>query len=160
MSCSRTQHGGGRSRTPDLSLRSPTLYHWATALPFRIMWVGVWYHVKCLGHDTLVRQHYKSEHWAPCRNQTLLWYDWKIVESDVKPEQTTTTELAIHCMGVAMAQELACWPCNTRVAGLIHCMLVKFFQLILSFSFQTLERAGVWSVVSTTSYVRTYTESA
>ena len=24
MSCSRTQHGGGRSRTPDLSLRSPT----------------------------------------------------------------------------------------------------------------------------------------
>ena len=35
MSCSRTQHGGGRSRTPDLSLRSPTLYHWATALPNR-----------------------------------------------------------------------------------------------------------------------------
>ena len=34
MSCSRTQHGGGRSRTPDLSLRSPTLYHWATALPY------------------------------------------------------------------------------------------------------------------------------
>ena len=33
MSCSRTQHGSGRSRTPDLSLRSPTLYHWATALP-------------------------------------------------------------------------------------------------------------------------------
>ena len=24
VSCSRTQHGGGRSRTPDLSLRSPT----------------------------------------------------------------------------------------------------------------------------------------
>ena len=36
MSCSRTQHGGGRSRTPDLSLRSPTLYHWATALPSQI----------------------------------------------------------------------------------------------------------------------------
>ena len=33
MSCSRTQHCGGRFRTPDLSLRSPTLYHWATALP-------------------------------------------------------------------------------------------------------------------------------
>ena len=33
MSCSRTQHGGGRFRTPDLSLRSPTRYHWATALP-------------------------------------------------------------------------------------------------------------------------------
>ena len=38
MSCSRTQHGGGRSRTPDLSLRSPTLYHWATALPDKILW--------------------------------------------------------------------------------------------------------------------------
>ena len=37
MSCSRTQHGGGRFRTPDLSLRSPTLYHWATALP---QWKG------------------------------------------------------------------------------------------------------------------------
>ena len=38
-----------------------------------------------------MRRHYKSEHWAPCCNQTLLWYDWKIVESDVKPEKTTTT---------------------------------------------------------------------
>ena len=27
VSCSRTQHGGGRLRTPDLSLRSPPLYH-------------------------------------------------------------------------------------------------------------------------------------
>ena len=35
VSCSRTQHGGGRFRTPDLSLRSPILYHWATALPHR-----------------------------------------------------------------------------------------------------------------------------
>ena len=51
----------------------------------------VWYHVKCLVHDTSVRQHYKSEHWAPCHNQTPLLYDWKIVESDVKPKQTTTT---------------------------------------------------------------------
>ena len=39
MSCSRTQHGGGRFRTPDLSLRSPTLYHWATALPHQIIWL-------------------------------------------------------------------------------------------------------------------------
>ena len=42
MSCSRTQHGGGRYRTPDLSLRSPTLYHWATALP----WYKFWQHFK------------------------------------------------------------------------------------------------------------------
>ena len=54
----------------------------------------VLYHVKCLGHDTSVRQHCKSGHWAPCRNQTLSWYDWKIVESDVKPEQTTTTKIS------------------------------------------------------------------
>ena len=28
----------------------------------------VWYHV--MGHDTSEKQHYKSEHCAPCRNQT------------------------------------------------------------------------------------------
>ena len=54
-----------------------------------IMWL-VWYHVKCLGHDTSVRQHYKSEHWAPYRNQTPSWNEW---QSDVKPEQTTATTL-------------------------------------------------------------------
>ena len=48
------------------------------------MWLGV---VSCQVY-TSVRQHYKIEHWAPCRNQTLSWYDWKIVESDVKPEYT------------------------------------------------------------------------
>ena len=30
------------------------------------------------------------EHWAPYRNQTPSWYDWKIVESNVKPKQTKT----------------------------------------------------------------------
>ena len=49
----------------------------------RMIWLGV-------GHDMSVSQHYKSEHWAPCHNQTLLWYEWKITESDVKPEQTTS----------------------------------------------------------------------
>ena len=44
MSCSRTQHGSGRFWTPDLSLQSPTLYHWATALPWNsnsseILWL-------------------------------------------------------------------------------------------------------------------------
>ena len=33
LSCSRTQNGGCRYRTPDLSLRSQRLYHSATALP-------------------------------------------------------------------------------------------------------------------------------
>ena len=66
----------------------------------RIIWLGV-VSCKCLGHDTSVRQHYKSEHWAPCRNQTLSWYDWTFVESDVKSEQTTTKKIdakhQIHC---------------------------------------------------------------
>ena len=35
VSCSRTQNGGCRYRTPDLSLRSRRLYHSATALPRR-----------------------------------------------------------------------------------------------------------------------------
>ena len=53
----------------------------------RVMWVGV---VSCQvsGHDISVRQHYKSERWAPCGNQTPSQYDWKIVESDIKSEQT------------------------------------------------------------------------
>ena len=34
VSCSRTKHGDlSEDRTPDLSLRSPTLYHYATAPP-------------------------------------------------------------------------------------------------------------------------------
>ena len=32
--------------------------------------MDMWSYFKCLGHDTSVRQHNKSEHWAPCRNQT------------------------------------------------------------------------------------------
>ena len=32
----------------------------------------------------------KGEHWAPCLNKSPLWYVRKIVESDVKSEQTTT----------------------------------------------------------------------
>ena len=37
----------------------------------------VWYHVKCLGHDISVRQHYKREHRAACRNQIPSWCYWK-----------------------------------------------------------------------------------
>ena len=34
MSCSRTQHGDAcGDQTQDLSIRSPTLYHYANALP-------------------------------------------------------------------------------------------------------------------------------
>ena len=47
---------------------------------------------KCLGHDISVRQHSKSEHWAPCHIQTPSRYDWKIVESDVKPKSNKQTK--------------------------------------------------------------------
>ena len=71
----------------------------------------VWYHVNCLGHDTSVRQYYKSEHWAPCRNQTPSWYDWKIVESDVKPKQTTTmVDQYAHTINrYCSTAVLSCW---------------------------------------------------
>ena len=32
----------------------------------------------------------KVQHWARCRNQTSSWYDWKIVEGNIKLEQTLT----------------------------------------------------------------------
>ena len=39
MSCSRTQHGGAcGDRTQDLSIRSQTPYHYATALPKIILY--------------------------------------------------------------------------------------------------------------------------
>ena len=48
----------------------------------------MWYHVKCLGHDTSMRQHYKSE--LPVATRHRHDMTEKIVESDVKPKQTTT----------------------------------------------------------------------
>ena len=47
---------------------------------------------KCLGPDISVRQHSKSEHWAPCHSQTPSRYDWKIVESNVKPKSNKETK--------------------------------------------------------------------
>ena len=41
---------------------------------------------KCLGRDISVMQPYKSEQWAPCHIRKPSRYDWKIVESDVKPK--------------------------------------------------------------------------
>ena len=43
MSCSRTQHGGGRSRTPDLSLRSPRVGGgWSGVGWLKCGGVGMW----------------------------------------------------------------------------------------------------------------------
>ena len=44
----------------------------------------------CLRHDISVRQHSKSEHWAPCHIQTPSRYDWKIVASNVRPKNKQT----------------------------------------------------------------------
>ena len=41
MSCPRTHHGDAcGDRTQDLSIQSPTLYHYATALPRAILFSG------------------------------------------------------------------------------------------------------------------------
>ena len=70
-SCSSfgTQDLRGRARTGQPSVR--------------IMWLGVVCQLSGVGHDISMRRHYKSERWAPCRNQTPSWYDWQIVENDV-----------------------------------------------------------------------------
>ena len=59
----------------------------------------------------LVRQHYKSEHWAPWHNQTPLWYDWKIVESDIKPDWSTQ------------------WQDNVTGCGIIQVSGARFFRV-------------------------------
>ena len=68
MSCSRTQHGGGRSRTPDLSLWSPTLYHWATALPV-------------LNHEKMcIKSRLQRGFFETCSK----WSKWQEVSVDIK----------------------------------------------------------------------------
>ena len=68
-------------------LAAPCLARWLTGRgrtgqpSVRTMWPGVVLCQMSGEYDTSVRQHYKSEHWAPCPNQTSLWYDWKIVEN-------------------------------------------------------------------------------
>ena len=56
MSCSRTQHAVAcGDRTQDLSIRSPTLYHYATALPLACKVLLLFWHeasvVQCLCHS-------------------------------------------------------------------------------------------------------------
>ena len=46
---------------------------------------------KCLGRDISVRQHSKSEHWAPCHIQTPSRYDWKRLKATLSPNQTNTS---------------------------------------------------------------------
>ena len=43
---------------------------------------------ECLGRDISVRQHSKSEHWAPCHIQTPSRYDWKRLKATLSPNQT------------------------------------------------------------------------
>ena len=50
---------------------------------------------KCLGRDISVRQHSKSEHWAPCHIQTPSRYDWKRLKATLSPNQTKIFEIYI-----------------------------------------------------------------
>ena len=55
---------------------------------------------KCLGRDISVRQHSKSEHWAPCHIQTPSRYDWKRLKATLSPNQTNK-QTKIHNRPVA-----------------------------------------------------------
>ena len=112
-SCTSTWHSAllkSRTRTGQLS--------------FRIMWLGG---ISCLGLDISVRQHSKSEHWAPCHIQTPLGYDWKIVESDVKPKSNKQNKQIMRAkhlwfinwltnceLFINQALELICFDSNTK----------------------------------------------
>ena len=61
---------------------------------------------KCLGHHMSVRQHSKSEHCAPCHIQTASRYDWKIVESDVKPKSNKQIDDVLSLKNTKFAEYL------------------------------------------------------
>ena len=92
----------------------------------------VWYRVKCLVHDTSVRQHYKSEHWAPCCNQTPLWYDWKIIESDVKPKQITTSLDASNAVEPRHEKTCLCYMRTTKAQISLHIRAVWSAPLLFA----------------------------
>ena len=103
-------------------------------------------------YDTSVRQHYKSEHSVPCRNQTPLRYEWEIVESDVKPEQTTTLlfwMLFINADDVVVATSIAI-AVDVDVA--VVCSLTRHFCQIWTLSFLRIVKCNhylhKWSLVT------------
>ena len=65
---------------------------------------------KCLERDISVRQHSKRKHWAACHIQTPSRYDWKIVESEVKPKwikqtnKKSSNEILQGCLWVTLYQ--------------------------------------------------------
>ena len=73
-----------------------------------------------------MRQHYKSEHWAPCSNQTPSWYDWKIVESNVKPEFTHTHTHTLR--GQTVGKTTAICP-RSPLCFTVHRCNSRYFRL-------------------------------
>ena len=70
---------------------------------------------ECLGHDISVRQHSKSEHWAPCHIQTPSRYDWKIVESNIKPKSNKKNYKFCCCSGLPLSGRttyITPWDCH------------------------------------------------
>ena len=90
-----------------------------------------------------MRQHYKSEHWAPCRNQTPSWYDWKIVESDVKPEYTHTHTL---------------WRCYKLYIHVQSFNIAKTFLLLSKLCFKTMRHSDSFIFLLNKPYNRKQSE--
>ena len=53
------------------------------ALPLRPLYSNI----SLLSFLLFLRQHYKSERWASCRNQTPSWYDWKMLKVTLNPNK-------------------------------------------------------------------------
>ena len=70
----------------------------------RIMWLGV-YHVKCLGHDISVRQHYKREHWVE-RHRDMTE---KLLKATLNPQKKKTDAVITLNVSKSWNRELATW---------------------------------------------------
>ena len=72
---------------------------------------------KCLGRDISVRQHSKSEHWAPCHIQTPSRYDWKRLKATLSPNQTNkfSANVARHAAEARRSSTRRVYDANWKV---------------------------------------------
>ena len=111
VSCSRTQHGGGGFRTPDLSLRSQTLYHWPTMLPRSVMSIGTMTITEFKSVLQIKYTSHRMVRWGMCFHSSVhTRIHW---ESAILLSSVSHTEYAHpYSMGLADCQTdwLTDWP--------------------------------------------------
>ena len=110
---------------------------------------------KCLGCDISVRQHSKSEHWAPCHIQTLSQYGWKIVESDFKPKSNkqnlkfvSHVLLSKHIF-IYQYVSILTWYSKTSMTRTPMTRLLGWFELVfesLQNSSKTSRKQIIWEI--------------